>query len=145
MNRSSTFLWIALILIVLLPTAAGRIFLDLASGLMLVLLALPIFLTGIGWIGWRFLKSRIRQCEFCGANIINNSLQCPICGSMMSNKEVNQESSTINNSIPASSIRITPSLVYAYSAHMMKFSVNPHSIRTRRIFRHSPLPASLVP
>jgi len=102
MNRSSTFLWIALILILLLPTAAGRFFLDLAGGLMLALLALPIVLTGIGWIGWRFLKSRIRQCEFCGASIINNSLQCPICGSMISNKEVSQESSTINNSIPAS-------------------------------------------
>ena len=33
---------------------------------------------------------------------MNNSLQCPICGSVISNKEVNQESSTINNSIPAS-------------------------------------------
>ena len=102
MNRSSPFLWIPLILILILPTAAGRIFLDLAGGLILALLAIPVFLIGIGWVGWRVLKSRIRQCEFCGANIINNSLQCPICGSMMSNKDVNQDSSTINNSIPAS-------------------------------------------
>ena len=106
MNRSSTFLWIALTLILLLPTAAGRFFLDLAGGLMLALLALPIVLTGIGWIGWRFLKSRIRQCEFCGASIINNSLKCPVCGSMIPNKKIDHESATFNNSIPASTATI---------------------------------------
>ncbi len=106
MKKSSIFLSFSLILILLLPTAAGRIFLDVAGGLILVLLALPLLLTGIGWLGWRFLQSRMRQCEVCGANIINNSIQCPICGSIISNNETNQGTSTIQNSIPASTATI---------------------------------------
>ena len=106
MSRSSALLWFALVLILLLPTAAGRIFLDIAGGLMFALIALPIVITGVGWIGWQLLKSRLIQCEVCGASIINNSAQCPICGSVTSTKEKSQGSSPISNSIPASSATI---------------------------------------
>ena len=54
MNRTYFLLWFALISIILLPTAAGRILLDVAGGLIFVLFAIPILLTGVGWIGWRF-------------------------------------------------------------------------------------------
>ena len=106
MNKSSTFLWICLIIIFLLPTAAGRIFLDIAGGLIFAALALPILLTGVGWIGWRFLQSRLKKCEFCGASVMTNSINCPVCGSMIFNKKSSEDSSSINNSIPASSATI---------------------------------------
>ena len=51
MNRPPAVLWIAILLLLLVPTAAGRLLLDLAGGLLLALLALPLILSGLGWIG----------------------------------------------------------------------------------------------
>ena len=109
MIRSSPLLWIALILIALLPTAAGRLLLDIAGGLMLAALVIPIVLTGAGWLGWRYLQSRMIQCEFCGASIFTDAVQCPVCGSILS-KDKQSKSSNYNETLPASSatIDITP-------------------------------------
>ena len=59
MNRPPALLWFAVLLLLLLPTAAGRVLLDLVGGVALVLLALPLLLTGLGWIGWKVLQSRM--------------------------------------------------------------------------------------
>ena len=50
MNRSPAVLWIGVVLLLLLPTAAGRLLLDLAGGVLLALMALPLILSGLGWI-----------------------------------------------------------------------------------------------
>ncbi len=102
MTRSSPLLWFSLLMIVLLPTAAGRLLIDIAGGLMLFLFTLPIILGGIGWLGWRALKTKMVQCEVCGISTINSSGICPVCGS-----EIKQN--TISNSedlIPASEVTI---------------------------------------
>ena len=103
MNRPSLLLWFVLIVLILLPTAAGRILLDLASGLLVLALALPLLLTGIGWLGWRYLQSRLIKCQSCGANILSNTIQCPVCGSPI--KSTTQDSEG-KSSIPASSVTI---------------------------------------
>lgn len=59
-------LWIAVLGLLLLPTAAGRVLLDVAGGLVLVLLALPLILGGVGWLGWKVLQSRMTTCGVCG-------------------------------------------------------------------------------
>ena len=109
MSRPSPLLWLALLLILLVPTAAGRVLIDLAGGLMLILLALPLLISGIGWIGWRIIQSRLVTCEACGASsFINGSSQCPICGSTNLSKNTSQKNS-INSSVsspPASSATI---------------------------------------
>ncbi|KGG28490.1 MULTISPECIES: hypothetical protein [unclassified Prochlorococcus] len=84
MARPSPLIWLALLLIVLLPTAAGRFLLDLAGGLMLVALVLPFLLTGLGWLGWRVLQSRMVTCQACGVRTFGNSGQCPVCGAGLS-------------------------------------------------------------
>ena len=56
MNRPPAVLWIGVVLLLLLPTAAGRLLLDLAGGVLLALLALPLILSGLGWIGWKLLS-----------------------------------------------------------------------------------------
>ena len=61
MNRPPALLWIVLLLL-LLPTAAGRVLLDLAGGLLLIALVLPFVLAGVGWIGWKLLQSRMVTC-----------------------------------------------------------------------------------
>ena len=55
MNRPPAILWLILLLL-LLPTAAGRILLDVVGGVALVLVAVPLLLTGLGWIGWKLLQ-----------------------------------------------------------------------------------------
>ena len=106
MTRLPPLLWFALIAIFLLPTAAGRFIIDLAGGLVLTLLAIPLLLTGAGWIGWRILQSRLIKCEFCGASLIqnSNSIICPACGSNLSSTKASK--SEIENSVPASSATI---------------------------------------
>ena len=48
MNRPPAVLWIGVVLLLLLPTAAGRFLLDLAGGVLLALLALPLIFSGLG-------------------------------------------------------------------------------------------------
>ena len=81
MNRTPPLLWISLFLLILLPTAAGRFLIDLAGGLIIIIFTLPLFLGGLGWIGWKLIQSRMITCEVCGSSTFDNSPQCPICGS----------------------------------------------------------------
>ena len=107
MTRPSLLIWFALVVIVLLPSAAGRFLLDLAGGLLIALLALPILITGVGWLGWRFLQSRLVQCEACGASVMSESTNCPICGSNLTEKiKTKTSKSAEEKTIPASSVTI---------------------------------------
>ncbi|WP_320673520.1 hypothetical protein [Prochlorococcus sp. MIT 1341] len=107
MQRSNAFLWIALAFLLLLPTAAGRVLLDLVGGLMVLSLAIPVLLGGIGWVGWKILQSNIVTCQGCGNRIFSKSVQCPICGSSsFRDADVNDANSSGSSSIPASSATI---------------------------------------
>ena len=81
MTRTSSLIWLTLVLILLLPTTAGRFLLDLAGGLMLAFFTLPLIIAGIGWVGWRVFQSKLVTCEVCGATSMKTSPACPICGS----------------------------------------------------------------
>ena len=75
MGRFPPLLWLLLLGLLLLPTAAGRVLLDLAGGILLVLLALPVLLAGLGWVGWKVLQSRVRTCEACGLSTMTADAQ----------------------------------------------------------------------
>ena len=87
----------------ILPSSIGRIFLDIAGGLIIFIVLISVLIAGIGWISWKKITSNMITCNSCGSNYINNLNQCPICGSSTIN-----DSNDIN--IPASSatIDITP-------------------------------------
>ena len=107
MYRASPLLWIVILCIVLLPTAAGRFLLDLAGGLMIFFFLLPILLTGIGWIGWKIIQSKLKTCSNCGANLPNNLMQCPLCGEeVISTESLSSSNKDAINSVPASSATI---------------------------------------
>ena len=57
MNRPPAIVWLILLLL-LLPTAAGRILVDVVGGVALVLVAVPLILTGLGWIGLKLMQSQ---------------------------------------------------------------------------------------
>ena len=89
MQRSPSLLWIVLILIVILPSAAGRILIDIAGGLLVLSIILPIILGGAGWLGWKYLKTKMVGCEACGINTFGNNDKCGICGANLKVKERN--------------------------------------------------------
>ncbi len=60
MNRPPAIVWLILLLL-LLPTAAGRILIDVVGGVALVLVAVPLILTGLGWIGWKLMQVQAEQ------------------------------------------------------------------------------------
>ena len=107
MKRPSPLLWLTIILLFILPTAAGRLILDLASGLIIFIFCLPIILTGLGWIGWKIFKSNLKVCDTCGASFINNLDKCPMCKSPLNNT-INLKNNIKDNpdSIPASSATV---------------------------------------
>ncbi len=98
MGRLSPFLWLMIFILILLPPAGGRLILDIAGGLIFTLIAIPFVLSGVGWIGWRILQSKMSTCEVCGAKSFNTSIQCPMCGSISTdmNESVDASSATID-------------------------------------------------
>lgn len=105
MNRPPIALWIAVVLLLLLPTAAGRLLLDLAGGVLLALLALPVILSGLGWIGWKLLQSRMISCTACGATGLKGAAVCAVCGTPYANA-ADQRARTAAPPTPASDLTI---------------------------------------
>ena len=105
MNRPPAVLWIAVLLLLLVPTAAGRLLLDLAGGVLLALLALPLILSGLGWIGWKLLQSRMISCTVCGATGLKGAGVCAVCGKPYANAGDSPTSSAAP-SAPASDLTI---------------------------------------
>ena len=105
MNRPPAVLWIAVVLLLLVPTAAGRLLLDLAGGLLLALLALPLILSGLGWIGWKILQSRMVSCNACGAVGFKDADVCAVCGTPYANAGSGAPAAA-SSSTPASDLTI---------------------------------------
>ena len=105
MNRPPAVLWIAVVLLLLVPTAAGRFLLDLAGGVLLALLALPLILSGLGWIAWKLLQSRMISCTACGATGLKGAAVCAVCGTPYAS-EVDSPASAAAPSVPASDLTI---------------------------------------
>jgi rRNA maturation protein Nop10 len=81
MERRIPWLWIGVAAALLLvPTPAGRILLDVIGGLTLTLLFLPVLLAGVALIGWQVLRRRLRTCPNCGFTSLGSEA-CPACGS----------------------------------------------------------------
>ena len=70
MNRPPAIVWLILLLL-LLPTAAGRILIDVVGGVALVLVAVPLILTGLGWIGWKLMQD---QAERTANSTVNSTV-----------------------------------------------------------------------
>ena len=105
MNRPPAVLWIGVVLLLLLPTAAGRLLLDLAGGVLLALLALPLILSGLGWIGWKLLQSRMISCTACGATGLKGAEACAVCGTPYVHAR-GSSASAAAPSVPASDLTI---------------------------------------
>ena len=100
MNKPSSFIWMVFILLLVLPTPAGKFIIDLAGGIFLFITLIPLILGGIGWLSWKRIQSRIQTCDSCGSSFLNSQIICPICGTNTKN------SKDILQNTPASSATI---------------------------------------
>ena len=100
MNKPSSLIWMVFILLVILPTPAGKLIIDLASGIFLIITIIPLILGGIGWFTWKRIQSKVQACEACGSTFLNTQIICPICG-----KRIKNTDGTLEN-IPASAATI---------------------------------------
>ena len=100
MNKPSSFIWMVFILLLIVPTPAGKFIIDLAGGIFLILTIIPLILGGIGWFAWKRIQSKLQTCESCGSSFINSQINCPICGTSIRDQKDNLEN------IPASAATI---------------------------------------
>ena len=100
MNKPSSLNWVVFILLIILPTPAGKFIIDLAGGIFLIITILPLIIGGIGWFTWKRIQSKVQTCEACGSTFINNQMSCPICG-----KTIREDLDFLEN-IPASAATI---------------------------------------
>ena len=100
MNKPSSLIWMVFILLVILPTPAGRFIIDLAGGILLVITTIPLILGGIAWFSWKRMQSKLQTCEACGSTFLNSQMICPICGTAIKNNVESLEN------IPASAATI---------------------------------------
>ena len=100
MNKPSALIWMVFILLLILPTPAGKFIIDLAGGIFLAITIIPLILGGIGWLTWKRIQSKVQTCEACGSNFLNSQTICPICG-----KTIKSTQDILEN-IPASAATI---------------------------------------
>ena len=100
MNKPSLLIWMVFILLIIVPTPAGKFIIDLASGIFLLFTLIPVIIGGIGWFTWKRIQSKMQTCEACGSTFLNNQLICPICGTTM------QKATDTLENIPASAATI---------------------------------------
>ena len=100
MNKPSSLIWMVFILLVILPTPAGKFIIDLAGGLFLIITLIPLILGGIGWVAWKKIQSNVQICEACGSTFLNSQMLCPVCGTTI------KKTTDILENIPASAATI---------------------------------------
>tara|TARA_Y100001968_G_scaffold71326_1_gene62552 strand:- start:93 stop:419 length:327 start_codon:yes stop_codon:yes gene_type:complete len=100
MNKPSSLIWMVFILLLIIPTPAGKFIIDLAGGIFLIITIIPLILGGVGWLAWKRIQSNVKTCEACGSSFLNSQIICPICGTKISDPKNNLEN------IPASSATI---------------------------------------
>ena len=100
MNKPSSLIWMVFILLLIVPTPAGKLIIDLAGGIFILITLVPLILGAVGWLAWKRIQSNVQTCETCGSSFINSQIICPICGTKIRNQKDNLEN------IPASAATI---------------------------------------
>jgi hypothetical protein len=94
MQRSS-FPWFWVVVaafVLLLPSTAGRLLLDVLGGVTLLVLLLPLLAAGAGFLAWQSFRSRLTTCDACGATSFGSAV-CPACGSPLTGQTGNASDS----------------------------------------------------
>ena len=104
MKIPSSLLWMGFILLLIFPTPVGKLFIDLAGSIFLIIALIPVILGGVGYFAWKRIQSKLITCNACGSSFLNDQLVCPICG----NKIENIKNSFDNIPASAATIDVQP-------------------------------------
>ena len=85
MFKPSSLIWMVFLILLILPSPAGKLIIDLAGGLFLLITLIPLILVGVGWFAWKQIQSKLTICQACGASFLSDQLVCPICGTGKNN------------------------------------------------------------
>ena len=100
MNKPSSLIWMVFILLIVMPTPAGKFIIDFAGGIFLIIAIISLSIGGIGLFTWKRIQSKMQKCDSCGSSFLNNQNICPICGANINNRK------DILENIPASAATI---------------------------------------
>ena len=80
MQRQIPWFWIAALAVLLVaPSFAARLFVDVLEGVTLLLVFGPLVLAGGGFLAWQWFKRRLITCPSCGTPSLGAD-RCPACG-----------------------------------------------------------------
>ena len=97
MKRRLPWFWIVVAVVLLLgPTPAGRLLLDVLGGITLTVLLLPLILGAAGLVAWQVLQRRLRTCQVCGYTSMGLE-QCPACGSPFTGEQAATGQATLRD------------------------------------------------
>jgi hypothetical protein len=103
--------WIAVAaLLLVLPGPVRRLLLELAGGVTLLVVLLPLLAAGLGVLAWQFYRRRLRTCASCGM-VSLGSAQCPACGSDLDSSAVGAGFGSNVDEIDASDVTINVTAV----------------------------------
>jgi hypothetical protein len=86
MPRSIPWFWILVAgLLLLAPSQAARLIMNLVGGLTIIAIIIPLALVLAGLVGWQVLRAQLRPCPSCGFRSLGLEV-CPACGVAMSVK-----------------------------------------------------------
>ena len=107
MQRSSfPWFWVVLAaLLLFLPGPAGRFLLDIAGGVALLLLLLPLIGAGVGVLAWQWIRRRLHTCQTCGTISFDTQV-CPACGSWFEEQSTQAEDKRDARALDASQVTI---------------------------------------
>jgi len=103
--------WIAVAaLLLVLPGPVRRLLLELAGGVTLLVVLLPLLAAGLGLVAWQFYRRRLRTCANCGMVSLGSS-QCTACGSDLDSSAVGAGFGSNVDEIDASDVTINVTAV----------------------------------
>ena len=104
-----TWIVVAALLLVI-PGPVRRLLLELAGGLTLLMVMLPLLAAGFGLLAWQFYRRRFRNCANCGMVSLGTS-QCPSCGFDLDSSAVGAGFGSKGDELDASDVTINVSAV----------------------------------
>ena len=94
-KTNKTLITYSLIFLIVIPIFGINFFLSIIGNVLLLFFLITVLIVLIAFLSFNFLKSKVIQCEQCGAVSLGLNDTCMNCGADL--KELNIKQSNLNN------------------------------------------------